>query len=54
MPSPTRTSTPAKPNCVQVDLTYDYQGSPLLVPVPMIAPFLPKQIKATSDSRINT
>ncbi|MGQ0433977.1 MAG: TadE family protein [Microthrixaceae bacterium] len=45
---------PAKPDCVQVDLTYDYESHPLLVPVPIIAPFLPDQIKATSDSRINT
>lgn len=44
----------AKPDCVQVDLTYDYESHPLLVPVPMIAPFLPKEIRATSDSRVTS
>ncbi len=44
---------PAIPNCVQVDLVYDYAGYPLLVPVPLIAQFMPSQIRATSDARIN-
>ncbi len=42
------------PNCVQVDLTYDYSSYPLLVAVPLIKPFLPTQIRATSDARLNT
>ncbi|MEO7427928.1 MAG: TadE/TadG family type IV pilus assembly protein [Acidimicrobiales bacterium] len=45
---------PLDPNCVQVDLTYDYAGHPLLVPVPLIAPFLQKEIRATSDARVST
>ncbi|MEX2293177.1 MAG: TadE/TadG family type IV pilus assembly protein [Acidimicrobiales bacterium] len=40
-------------NCVQVDLIYDYDGYPLVVPVPLIAPFMPSQIRATSDARVN-
>lgn len=44
----------SKPDCVQVDLDYNYKDFPLLVPLPMIAPFLPEHIKATSDSRVNT
>jgi hypothetical protein len=45
---------PAQPNCVQVDLVYDYEGYPLIVPVPLISAFMPDQIRATSDSRINS
>jgi len=44
---------PAVANCVQVDLIYDYDAYPLVVPVPLIAPFLPSQIRATSDARVN-
>jgi len=50
----TNGDSPSVPNCVQVDLTYDYTGYPLVVPVPLIASFLPKQIRATSDARVNT
>ena len=45
---------PLLPNCVQVDLQYDYENHPLLSPVPLIEPFLPNAIRATSDSRTNT
>lgn len=45
---------PSIPNCVQVDLIYDYANYPLLVAVPLIKPFLPSQIRATSDARLNT
>jgi Flp pilus assembly protein TadG len=45
---------PLVPNCVQVDLTYNYSTNPLVVPVPLIASFLPKQIRATSDARVST
>lgn len=45
---------PAIPNCVQVDLIYDYANYPLLVAVPLIKPFLPSEIRATSDARLNT
>lgn len=45
---------PNVPNCVQVDLIYDYANYPLLVAVPLIKPFLPSQIRATSDARLNT
>lgn len=44
---------PAIANCVQVDLIYDYAAYPLVVPVPLIKPFLPTQIRATSDARVN-
>jgi len=42
------------PNCVQVDITYDYENHPLLVPVPLISAFLPDTIRATSDARLNS
>lgn len=45
---------PAQPNCVQVDLIYDYEDYPLIVPVPLISAFMPDEIRATSDSRINS
>jgi Flp pilus assembly protein TadG len=45
---------PADPNCVTVELIYDYDSHPLLVPVPLIAAFLPNEIRAKSDARINT
>lgn len=42
-----------EPNCVQVALVYDYENHPLLVPIPLISAFLPDQIRATSDARVN-
>jgi Flp pilus assembly protein TadG len=42
-----------EPDCVQVELVYDYEGHPLLVPVPLISAFLPDEIRATSDARLN-
>lgn len=45
---------PLLPNCVRVDLVYNYDTHPLLSPVPIIEPFLPDSIRATSDSRTNT
>lgn len=53
-PVPDTNDDPAIVNCVQVDLTYDYANYPLLVAVPLIKPFLPSQIRATSDARLNT
>lgn len=50
----TNDDQPKVPNCVQVDLIYDYASYPLLVAVPLIKPFLPSQIRATSDARLNT
>jgi Flp pilus assembly protein TadG len=44
---------PLDPNCVQVELIYDYEDHPLLVPVPLIAAFLPDEIRAKSDARVN-
>ncbi len=41
------------PDCVTVKLTYDYRNYPLLVPVPLIAAFLPDEIKAKSVVRLN-
>jgi Flp pilus assembly protein TadG len=43
----------SSPDCVTVKLRYDYKNHPLLVPVPLIAAFLPKQIDATSVVRLN-
>lgn len=42
------------PNCITVELIYDYDGHPLLVPVPMISAFLPNEVRAKSDARVNT
>ncbi|MGQ0830516.1 MAG: TadE/TadG family type IV pilus assembly protein [Microthrixaceae bacterium] len=43
----------AQPDCVTVDLAYDYKNNPLLVPVPLISAFLPEQIRAKSVARLN-
>lgn len=40
-------------DCVTVKIWYDNGSHPLLVPVPMISPFLPDQIKAASVARLN-
>ena len=43
----------AIPDCVTVELIYDYENHPLLVPVPLISAFLPTEIRAKSDARVN-
>lgn len=45
---------PGDPNCVTVELVYDYDAHPLLVPVPMISAFLPDEVRAQSTARTNT
>lgn len=44
----------AQPDCVTVELVYDYQNHPLLVPVPLISAFLPHEIRAKSVARLNS
>jgi Flp pilus assembly protein TadG len=43
----------AQPDCVTVELIYDYKNYPLLVPVPLISAFLPNQVRAKSVARLN-
>lgn len=43
----------AQPDCVTVELVYDYETNPLLVPVPLISAFLPDEIRAKSVARLN-
>lgn len=45
-------STPEN-DCVTVELTYDYDGFPLLAEPPVISGLLPDTISATSVSRLN-
>lgn len=52
VPDPTGLEA-GEPDCVQVELVYDYEDHPLLVPVPLISAFLPDEIRATSDARLN-
>lgn len=40
-------------DCVTVRLTYDHDGHPLLAPLPIIEPFLPDTLRATSVVRLN-
>jgi Flp pilus assembly protein TadG len=42
-----------KADCVTVELVYDYRNNPLLVPVPLISVFLPREIRAKSVARLN-
>lgn len=44
----------AQPDCVTVELIYDYANHPLLVPVPLIASFLPNEVRAKSVARLNS
>jgi Flp pilus assembly protein TadG len=41
------------PDCVTVELVYDYKTHPILAPVPLISAFMPSEIRAKSDARIN-
>lgn len=43
-----------QPDCVTVELIFDYDAYPLLVPVPMISGFLPDEIRAKSVARLNS
>lgn len=40
-------------DCVTVELVYDYENNPLLVPLPLISPFLPDRVAAKSVARLN-
>lgn len=42
-----------EPDCVTVRLEYDHDGHPLLAPLPMIEPFLPDTLRASSVVRLN-
>ncbi len=42
-----------QPDCVTVELVYDYQANPLIVPVPIISAVLPDEIRAQSVARLN-
>lgn len=44
----------SQPDCITVRLIYDYDANPLLVPIPLMEPFLPNEIKAKSVVRLNT
>ncbi|MGH9275544.1 MAG: TadE/TadG family type IV pilus assembly protein [Acidimicrobiales bacterium] len=46
-------SDPDIPKCVTVELIYDYDAEPILAPLPIISAFLPDEIRAKSDARIN-
>lgn len=50
----TNGDSPTDPNCITVELVYDYEHHPLLVPVPMISAFLPDEVRAESSARVNT
>jgi Flp pilus assembly protein TadG len=43
----------AQPDCITVRLVYDHDAHPLLAKLPMIAPVLPKSLKASSVVRLN-
>ncbi len=43
----------AQPDCITVRLVYDHDEHPLLAKLPMIAPFLPSSLKASSVVRLN-
>lgn len=43
-----------QPDCVTVELVFDYENHPLLAPVPLIAAFLPDEITARSVARLNS
>jgi Flp pilus assembly protein TadG len=43
----------AQPDCITVRLVYDHEAHPLLAKLPMIAPFLPKSLDASSVVRLN-
>jgi hypothetical protein len=45
--------TSADPDCVTVELVYDYDHYPLLAKLPMIEPFLPDVVRAKSVARVN-
>lgn len=49
----TTTGNATIPDCVTVEIVYDYDSQPLLAALPMIEPFLPNEIRAKSDARIN-
>lgn len=46
-------SDPDIPKCVTVELVYNYDAEPILAPLPIISAFLPDEIRAKSDARIN-
>lgn len=50
----TTSGNAAIPDCVTVELVYDYDAEPILAPLPIIAAFLPDEIRAKSDARINS
>ncbi|HEX4867840.1 MAG TPA: TadE family protein [Acidimicrobiales bacterium] len=45
--------TSPDPDCVTVELVYDYDHYPLLAKLPMIEPFLPDWVRAKSVARVN-
>jgi Flp pilus assembly protein TadG len=42
------------PQCVTVELVYDYEAFPLLAKMPLISAFLPDQIRDSSVARLNS
>ena len=42
------------PQCVTVELVYDYEDFPLLAKMPLISAFLPDQIRDSSVARLNS
>jgi Flp pilus assembly protein TadG len=49
------TGCPSQParQCVEVKLTYDYAGHPLLPDIPLVSSFFPSTIEAKSTAEIN-
>ncbi|MGH8991260.1 MAG: TadE/TadG family type IV pilus assembly protein [Acidimicrobiia bacterium] len=45
---------PPSAKCIEVDLVYDYQGHPLLPPLPFISSFLPTTLRSTFESEVNS
>lgn len=43
----------AKPDCITVLLTYNYQDHPLITPVPLLSGLLPNEVKAASVAKVN-
>lgn len=53
VPTTTPSNSSSTGDCVTVELVYDYDGHPLLAKVPLLAPFLPDTIRASSVAQLN-
>lgn len=50
---PVGTQTAAVPDCITVEVEYDYAGHPILPDFPLIAALLPDTINSSSTSQVN-